>query len=271
MGQGSAISMMGTFHNARSMLPMMPQPWTQTVRLRWRPELRFFEQRTTLMRQLEDDGILPAFIWQTDWVAIRIGEFEALEVGVTGLTARLMSPRPATTNLERAVEVALKLFKPRDVFLSDIWLQYFLPVQGEAQQAQARTAEALVHEFQGARATDWALLIDGFSDRMTCGFQVEYGVVGADEVPMRLQRVSRPLSNPLEGPDLPPDLREAPTTALFLDWHWGPEHFLRSEDEFEDFRAVWQLTLHETERLSAEVQKRHKLTDRTQTDEEAQG
>jgi len=217
----------------------------------WRPELSFFEERSGLLRELEDAQLLDEFRWTVDDVTVKIGQFEGLRVGVNGATVYVMSPRTEGERTRAALEMVLERLKPRDIVLGSIHLQRFVEIHAPAAEVQASSAQDLVGNWMpSATAGDWALLLDGSSRLAPGPFQVEFGVVSQSEAGIRLSAsIGR-----LESPELPfqPDLEGLPGCSFFFSWLWATDSVVSSEP-MKEMMAVWEAVLSETDKLSNEV------------------
>jgi hypothetical protein len=223
-------------------------PWTQLVELSWRPELRFFEQRTTLLRELEKASLLTAFQWHEQQIAARIGPYESVTIRVSGITLRLTSPRVGPSRLQQALTMALEQLEPESVTLNRIAVQCLVPIQGdpiEAQRASAVRQVSMQGLTPGVDPLDWAMILDAKCDDLDVAFQVEYGVLRPDEMPARLNRfvgrmaeAAAPASpadmmeliGGRHAPDVDVDSEGFPSAAAFYDVLFPLRERLEGED-----------------------------------------
>lgn len=227
--------------------------WTQTVQFRWRPELAFYERRSAVLRQMEERDLLEAFQWAVGDVTVRTGRFEALAVGVNGATCTLQSPDSPMEPVRDALSLFMAELRPEGVVLTTAHFRYLLPLDLDPAEAQRLSGVAMASEFlPEASPTDWALLLDGRSDRVGADFQVEYGVVGREEVAHRLVGAGRASDLPSM---LEPDVRAVPDCALFLTWHWTAATSVGG-GESGTYEAIWDRLITESSFLSDKVQKR---------------
>lgn len=222
--------------------------WVQAVALEWRPELRFFETRSEILRELEREDSLEQFGWGVDRVNVKVADYLALSLGVNGAFAWILSPKEEAGRLHRAVDVALGMLEPRDVVFAHARFRHLAEIKTPASQAQQQTSSVVLgHSWTDARPTDFALLLDGASSRVESRFQVEFGVVSAEEIRFRFSHAASRLG-PLEPP-FEPDLDDVPESAVFLDWIWPG----RVEVGREAVASRWTELLDEANRLSTDI------------------
>jgi hypothetical protein len=229
-------------------------PWTQKVKILWRPELSFFEQRSSVLRRIEQTGLLPQFRWTVDDVSVRIGQFENVTVGVDGATIHIASPRVGPERTREVLGRFLDAMTPRDVLLRTVQVQSLYEIEDPATEIQAHSGKTLVGDaMPSAIPLDWALLMDGRSNSAPGHFQVEFGVVSRDEAQFRLETAKgRTL-----GPELPfpPDLEELPESAFYLNWDWTP-NVVGVPNPLEEITRAWDTVLSRTDQMSNEVRAR---------------
>jgi hypothetical protein len=218
------------------------------VGLEWRPELSFFERRSEILRMFEEQDQLEAFHWTATDVTVRSGEFEGATVGMTGATCYVNTP-DHTGVVREVVGTFLDELRPKDVVLRQALFYYLLALgTTDPVEAQSTTALRVAGEMApNATPLDWALLLDGRSDRLKATFQVEYGVVGRQEVALRLGGAGRIAARPSP---IPSDSRDAPECALFLAWDWSVD---RATAGREEVATVWDSLIEETNLLSEKV------------------
>jgi hypothetical protein len=248
-------------------------PWTQSLSLRWLPELSFYERRTELLRQLEAEVLLVAFRFGEQSIGVQLEEHAVLDVQSTGLSMRISSPRASLDGPRTALAAVLTDLSPQRVTLSSVTAQFLFPLDSPSEVAASQTANELVAELSpDAQATDWSILLDGQSAKLGATFQVEYGVIGADEAPDRIGRVIGRVGADPAGqghPDLI-DVDAVPGSAFFFDWRWTP---LTPIEDGGPSRVteVWDAVTAESERLSRKMQARFSIAEGKIDELEARG
>lgn len=226
--------------------------WTQSVNLRWRPELKYFEGRTTFLRELESAGLLTAFRWRGNALDVRIGEFEYLRIGVASARLDVFSPRASGDRIRIAAKLALDQFAPSDVEMMPMRLRYLLPIDADASTTQIRTAQLVANEL-GNSAKDWALLVDGYSDPLDTGYQVEYGIVSLEEMAARLTGSISRLNRGNDEVEQTVDLEGLPPCGLFLDVDWGFSKPLNTDDVYDQAESIWRSAVAEGESMAHRI------------------
>ncbi len=226
-------------------------PWIQVVELAWRPELGFFERRPGLLRRLEGLGLLSQFNWAEDAVTVKIEDYAAVRVSVNGAIAWVTGPSAGVDRARRVLTASLHDLKPQKVVFADTRLRYLAPIATAPKEAQRRSAQRIVgRTWADGYPTDWALLLDGFSERTRSAFQVEYGIVTPDEVRIRYSRPVGRIGR--DTPVIDPDLENLPESAVFLDWFWRGGVRIEG-DPAQGVVERWDALLSESERLSVEI------------------
>lgn len=232
-------------------MPSEMRPWIQVIALEWRPDLGFFESRSALLRELEGRDLFEQFHWDVDDVTVRIGEFGALTIGAKGAAAYVASPKAELERVREALVVALNNLHPRDVVFTQARFRQLVPLALNPIEAQHRSAAKLMgHTWSEAEPTDYALLVDGISQRVGGTFQVEFGVVQQKEVTFRFQRPESRVGH-LAVP-IAPDLKDIPESAMLLDWHW----LNRVPMDLHNAKSVvtrWDDLLDESRRLALQI------------------
>jgi hypothetical protein len=204
-------------------VPAVPELWSQTVRVAWKPSLRFYERRVPFMLGLEERYTLMAFKVEHDLAGARFGPHEMVEVTPRGAAIRVVGPKAETTRLREVLNSAIATFADGNAWTSFVALQYLDPLEGEYTDACARLATTHLGSVL-EDAFDLAVLTTGAPPDGKASYTVEYGAVDHEEAPHRIARqVGRigDLSKDLVG-DVPRDL-EFPSVALFSDWVWVDE------------------------------------------------
>lgn len=234
-------------------------PWTQVLELSWAPELRFYEQRILLLRELEASQDLAQFRVLDHRVEARLGDLEALEIGPTGATFTLVGPEARLEVVRDALSLTLKSLDPSNVLVGLIALQFLTPLSADYEDARRRsTAHVVGPVLEGA--VDYALLVDGFSREINARFQVELGVIAPQEAPTRIARSMGRLDVGGRGAYrelLPPsalDRDDYPPAAFFSDWNWGVRAAPGVDGGPEEVFRLWDRVVAESERMLIQVE-----------------
>jgi hypothetical protein len=251
-------------------------PRTQALQLRWRPEASFFRHRSDILRQLDAEGVAESFVWGEQAFAILIGKWGTLEVGFAGAVVRLVSPFADRSSVLRAIDIALGELKPRAIVVETVLAQCLLPIEMDAGDAQQRAARRVAAGLStAATPLDYAVLLDGHSDRLNCHFKVEWGVVRTSEVADRLRWRSGRLRSIIPQGIAPPveaDLTDLPAAAIFCDWFWPLHAVLGDGPQCASAVAeTWSECIATTEHLSRLLQEVEGLDDRYDREQEAEG
>lgn len=211
--------------------------------LGWRPTLRFFELRTTLLRELEKDDNLAAFRWTEGAVGVRLGQGEVLEVGPQGALLTLAGPAARRDVATSALDRLIALLRPEGVIMNQLLVQELLPVEIRYGEARRLSAVRLLRDLMpGIVYSDWSVLLDGASSAVGSTFQVEFGIVDDDEAPARLARHVGKMQDRSLVP-LPEDMwyyEEIPACGLFADWRWMPQRAVGQDDCTRELVSLWE-------------------------------
>jgi hypothetical protein len=170
---------------------MVSPPMTQSIRLRWRPELRFYEQRTAILRELEDLGVLQAFRFSEGSVDARLPEWRWLAVTESGLTLNVLTDSDDESEAWRLVELVVSKIAPLRYSHARASYQHVVELPLSFERAIERSYEELFRPLNTSEVavTDWAVLADlRTSGPHPAVGKVEYGIVRQGEVPHRLQK-----------------------------------------------------------------------------------
>ena len=238
--------------------------WAQEARLLWRPELRFYEKRTELLRRFEQADCLKAFRWTDQSISAMLDAHADMEISSRSATLRVMSPRTVLSDVRRSLESVIDTLKPTEVTLNRLRLAVLIPLDRDFLETAASTGAiiepALAPE---ARPADWSVLLDGHSVTTGFSFQVEYGVIRQEEAIPRLARRYARISpeQPMPSPELLDDA-DLPDCALFLDWSWDVRNPL-DDDVPASLSGTWDSVAKETGSLSGKLQGRLGLVEAT--------
>jgi len=166
--------------------------WTQSILLRWRPELRFFEERISILRALEDRGYLRAFhVGETEVGARLIDADHEITVRHDSLSLQIRGQGADSTVMWDAAALALSRISPAAVSSLSATMQHISPLDVDFQVAIDRGYERLFVGLPrgGMKLDDWAWLSNVFIDKPSGNGSVEVGIVQAREIPARLERM----------------------------------------------------------------------------------
>jgi hypothetical protein len=169
-------------------------PTTQSIRLRWRPELRFYEQRIKILRDLEEQDLLQAFRVTEETVDAELPNWCWLSIAQSGLTLDWLTETDDTSTAWTLVQDIVGKIKPRQFSHARTSYQHVIGLPLSFDEALARSREQLYSAWgtEEVTLTDWALLADlEAAGPPPSKGQVEFGITRSDELPARLNRVSR--------------------------------------------------------------------------------
>lgn len=230
------------------------QPWTQRIAIRWRSELRFYEERVAILRALEGQGLLRAFRVGENEISARLGDDDhSMALSHAGLTLRLLAPEGDTDRLTTAARTVFEAIRPKRA-RPQIQFQHIIPVDLDYDDYRRHSAEALLAISPSIQPTDWALMLTGAAERSNADVTIEFGILAEAEIPLRLARfVGR--AGPPDG-DITPDRwanSDLPSVAFFGDSHWSREEELDSDSLTESLSAFWEDVLADSDRLITEL------------------
>jgi hypothetical protein len=232
-------------------------PWTQSLRVGWKPELHFFETRTEVLRELEEADSLIAFRWGENFIGARIGQSQLIELTSYGAHLLVAGPDADASAAHRALKSALDLIKPTDIEVVGATLRFLLPLVENYDEARRRTADhviKLVMPDEGI--TDWSVLLDGHCAELGAPFQIEFGVVENREA---LERIAGTVGRVHVGPsaDVPVDFwrpEAFPAVAVFMAMSWLPwGGSLGTVGGYDDVASQWAALVAEGDRMANKV------------------
>jgi hypothetical protein len=173
-------------------------PWTQSVRLSWRPELSFYEKRVDILKVFEEQGILRAFRVEEGSVDAQLFDSrDRLTVKQDGLDLQLLALDADPGRAMQALEVSLDAVAPALPRHISASFQYVNELELDFDDAVRSAYGRLLGDLDTGdhRFGDWAVLIDlHFQDFPSQG-QIEFGIIQADEAPRRLARTAGRMGN----------------------------------------------------------------------------
>jgi hypothetical protein len=216
--------------------------WTQQVEVTWPACLSFYDEKLNLLHQFESEGILRAFRNRDTNIGAMLGDPDHhIAVRSDQMNIRMLSSGADLERMESAASSVFSALEPDSVAEVSVSLQYLTPLDGEFQSLTGDSANRLLGltDEGGMGGWDWAVLLNGEGTDPDSIFQVEFGVVQAEEIPERLARVHGQIegldtsipSSHWEGQEFPP-------VAMFAEWQWATE----PSDEaapLDTFLACW--------------------------------
>ena len=167
-------------------------PVTQSFRLRWRPELRFYDCRISLLHELQDSGLLEGFRVSEDSVDAQLPERRWLSIGPSGLTANVLATLDDASDFWARIETVCGVLAPLQFSHARVSYQHVLDLPFSFERAVALGHERLYKGLSTPEVTldDWALLTNlKVAGPPPSEGLVEFGIVRSGEVPQRLGRL----------------------------------------------------------------------------------
>lgn len=236
-------------------------PWTQSLALAWRPELRFYEKRLEILRALEERGDLWAFRASEDRVQARlVDQWQQMSVRQSGVALHLLSPAADEERSWKALALASEMVQPKEIRSLSIAFQYAVELPIPFADAARRGGRALVAGFglSGVSVPDWAVLVDvALDEALGARGQAEFGIVRALEVPVRLARDVGRIGFP-DPPVTSAELwenEEFPPVAVFMDIALNAS-IDASMDGLATLREFWETSRAQAGSLVADLKSR---------------
>jgi hypothetical protein len=238
---------------------------TQSIRLRWRPEQRFHEQRTAILRSWEAEaGSLELFSVGIETVDARLSETCWISMADSGITLNVLGEVDDTSNAWGAIEAAVATIAPLQYTHARASYQHVVGLPfASLEEAVVSGHDRLFRDLSTAEVTlgDWALLCEvAVAGPPASLGMIEFGTVRNTEVPIRLSRTAG------RGPGMqhlaqrPWDESSFKDVSLFADSDLRCNAAAGREVEFlEDASAFWTASRSQMTRLVAEL--RSKITD----------
>jgi len=237
--------------------------WTQSVTGKWPPSLRFYDKKLSLLHALQDQGLLKAFRNREREIAALIEDRDhQLELEPDGLSIKVLRPQAKLQQLEDAGRMLTEAVEPGRVSSVSVALQYLASLPDDYLESRSYSAHAFLglDEKEIAIASgptmhswDWAVLLEGETDRDDATFQVEFGIVDSDEIPERFAREAGQVESfGTHAPAEHWEEAELPNVALFADWTWSgavPEDLA----PFEAILQSWSHAREDAEHLLSRI------------------
>lgn len=220
------------------------EPWTQSLSVRWRPALQFYEERIPILQEYERQGVLHSFAVEAERIGARLLEAgHQLSVHQDALTVSLFGPNADHDGVWTLVMMAvnrLRLTRTRD---AQARFQHFVPLEMSFEEAVAGGVERVVRIPGGpdAAASDFAVVGDIAAPDGVTG-QLEFGIIRSGEVGGRLLgRVGRSGPTAWEEEQLKLLEAELGDVALFVDSRWRQDA-AHENANFEEVERFWVST-----------------------------
>lgn len=236
----------------------VPGPWTQSIRVGWRPELNFYENRTQILRGFEQEGSLRAFHFSENEVAAQLFDSrDRLSVRQDGLTLDLDDPTADLERAWRALEQAFETVNPQYPRTIRAGFRHLVPLELSLAEAIARSYGTVLGRVgsPAIRFGDFALLADiALGGDPSAPGQIEFGVVTREEAPARLSGTVRGRSQVGEvHPGIASDPELFPEVGLFS-YLWVSRSLGTGTSFLQGARAFWGRARQEADDLVGSLQ-----------------
>lgn len=170
----------------------MPAPWTQSLHIYWRPELRFYEKQVALLKRFEEQGVLRAFRVEEGFVDAQLFQSrDRLTIKKDGIDLQLFSPEADPDRALEALGFAIEEVRPTVPRAISANYQYIIEIALDRDEAIHRGYGRVLKDLPGKpRFGDWAVLADFALDDPEASGTVEFGIIQAHEAPRRLARMA---------------------------------------------------------------------------------
>lgn len=166
---------------------------TQSIRLRWLPELRFYEERVPILRRLQESGLLQAFRVSEETIDAELPNWCWLSVAQSGLTLNLLDATDDTSDAWEIVKSIVDKIGPLSYTHARVSYQHIVELPFESFEAAVASGHASLFQSLGTTEAilgDWALLSDVVVIGPPAGGgHIEFGIVRDNEIDFRLKRV----------------------------------------------------------------------------------
>jgi hypothetical protein len=197
----------------------VPAPWTQSLHLSWRPELRFYEKQFELLKKFEEQGVLRAFRVEEGSVDAQLFQSrDRLTIKKDGIDLQLFSPEADPSRALDALGIAIQDVAPPLPRAISATYQFIVELDLDFDEAVDRGHGRVLGVLPGKpQYGDWAILTDITLDDLNASGTVEFGIIRAKEAPGRLARVAG-RAGQARGQSLPRwQAEKFPEVAIFCD------------------------------------------------------
>jgi len=167
-------------------------PVTQSFRLRWRPNLRYYDHRISILRDLETSGLLEGFRVGEESVDAQLPDWRWMSVTPSGLTVNILAELDDQSDLWSRVAAMCDVLAPLHFSHARASYQHVLELPFAFEDAVARGQAHLFRDLStpDIALDDFALLTDlKAPGPPPAEGAIEFGIVRSDEVPQRLGRL----------------------------------------------------------------------------------
>jgi hypothetical protein len=168
-------------------------PVTQSIRLRWRPELCFYDERIPILRAFEDKGVLQAFRVSEETVDAQLPDWTWLSVAQSGLTLDVLTDKVDVEASWLTIETVIEKLGTLHFSHARVSYQHVVEL-GVSFEDALTVARNRLYPDVGTDAvviSDWALLADlELAGPPPAEGQIEFGIARAWEIPFRLRRAA---------------------------------------------------------------------------------
>jgi hypothetical protein len=169
----------------------MRGPVTQTLRLRFRPTLRYFDERVAIVRRFDELDCLRGFTVEAEDVRAALDGFRWLSITPSGVTFDILDPAHDRDASWAIVEDVCTALGPLTFSHARVSYQHLVALPLSFEEAVARGRRRLMRDLSTDEVTldDWALLSTvNIAGPHTAAGMIEFGTVRRDEIQVRLAR-----------------------------------------------------------------------------------
>jgi len=201
-------------------------PWTQRITLTWAPTVRYFEQRSEILSEFEQAGLVHGFEAAEDRVSLQLGDANHfLAFGADRLDAAVLQPDGDVDRMKTAVSTIIEALAPSRLGGSWFTFQWLIPQQPSYDDVRGVLAERLYGKLPGLTEVDTAVYFVAVGEDPPSRVLVEFGIVEAAEAAPRLAReIGSMMGFALD--EAPATLwveQPLPAVAFFADTVWYTE------------------------------------------------
>jgi hypothetical protein len=183
---------LGPFEERAAKVQIMSVPWTQSLHLFWRPELRFYEKQVELLKQYEEQGVLRAFRVEEGFVDAQLFDSrDRLTIKKDGVDLQLHSPKADPDRALEALDIAVREVGPTFPRSVSASFQHIIEIDLDFDEAIGRGYGRVFGDLPGELDFgDWAVLTDVVLKDLDASGTIEFGIIRSNEAPRRLARLA---------------------------------------------------------------------------------
>lgn len=248
--------------------------WTQSALLRWAPELRFYEHRAAILRDMKDAGLLTAFRIGDDEAGAQIGDGQhEVEFSHRHLEVMIGSREGDIDDLLKAVTIVLDQLRPESPARASFTFQHVASLAVDYDEARRSALSSLFGspDLGPVVLSDFANLVDVVSADPAATATVEYGIVSRDELPTRLSREYGRAMAPTRRrmPRAARDPSKLPAVAFFMEAAWMLADRIADDNPLDEFKETWDACRNASDDL-AEALRHHLFGPLNESEEQLQ-